>query len=306
MVKTYGYEVVGKLVPEGDGRLLTHMRKLAERTKRRKAENREDGGGGGDFEEMMDDDEEDSDDGKTFRTGMTGFTKMTGVGSRKGMTVARSTMEGRTVKSTNKSTMTGRSTTTMGGGPRIDTGGESKGDVLDMLDPSVNKSVRFANDEDDDSNEFSDDGEAMEFDDDGKLLVGDDNDDDDNTKASGVRQRGATEKRSHGYDDSHSHKKIRISKFESAKVKREEVHLKKSQSKTRRDAAASSNTPLGAEFKSKKAGGDVTKKGQALEPYAYVPLDGKSYTKKNRAGSVAQMATVVRGGSRSGNKRRRR
>merc|ERR1740139_744259 len=74
LVKTYGYDVVGKLVPEGDGRLLTHMRKLAERTKRRKDQNREDGaGGGGDFEEMMGEEEEDSDDGKTFRTGMTGF-----------------------------------------------------------------------------------------------------------------------------------------------------------------------------------------------------------------------------------------
>jgi len=306
LVKTYGYDVVGKLVPEGDGRLLTHMRKLAERTKRRKDQNREDGaGGGGDFEEMMGEEEEDSDDGKTFRTGMTGFTKMTGVGSRKGMTVARSTMEGRSAKSTTKSTITGWSTAATGGGPRIDTDGESKGDVLDMLDPSVNKSVRFANEEED-SDEFSDDGEAMEFDDDGKLLVGDD--DDDNTKVSGAKQRqkGATETRTHDYDDTRSHKKMRMSKFESAKVKREETHLKKSQSKTRRDATASSNAPLGAEFKSKKAGGDVTKKGQALEPYAFVPLDGKSYTKKNRAGSVAQMSTVVRGGSRSGNKRRRR
>merc|ERR1719162_2632226 len=117
---------------------------------------------------------------------------MTGVGSRKGISVARTTLDGRSVKSTNKSMMTGRSMTTTGGGPRIDTGGESKGDVLDMLDPSVNKSVRFANEDEEGSDEFSDDGEAMEFDDDGKLLVGDDNDD--NTKASGTQQRqlGAT------------------------------------------------------------------------------------------------------------------
>ena len=55
---------------------------------------------------------------------------------------------------------------------------------------------------------------------------------------------------------------------------------------------------LGAAYKSKKAGGDVMKKGQTLEPYAYVPLDGKSYTKKNRVRAVSEIATVVRGGKR--------
>merc|ERR1740136_243785 len=103
----------------------------------------------------MAEEEEDSDDGRTFRTGVTGFTKMTGVGSRKGLTVARSTMEGRSVRSTVKSAMTERLMATVGGGPRIDTIGEVKGDVLDMLDPSVNKSVRFLHNEDgDDDSDF--------------------------------------------------------------------------------------------------------------------------------------------------------
>ena len=37
---------------------------------------------------------------------------------------------------------------------------------------------------------------------------------------------------------------------------------------------------------------------QKFEPYAYMPLDGKSYTKKNRRGAVEKMATVVRGGAK--------
>ena len=77
----------------------------------------------------MEEEEEDWDDGRTFRTGVTGFTKMTGVGSRKGLTVARSIMEGRSVTSTVKLAMTGRSMATVGGGPMIDTIGELKGDV---------------------------------------------------------------------------------------------------------------------------------------------------------------------------------
>lgn len=55
---------------------------------------------------------------------------------------------------------------------------------------------------------------------------------------------------------------------------------------------------LGAAYKSKKAGGDVKRKGQQFDPYAYVPLDGKSYTKKNRRRAVDQLDSVVRGRKR--------
>lgn len=316
LVRTYGYEAVGEFVPKSDARLLTHMRKIAERAERRKVAGKQDGddGGGDDFEGMMEEDEEDSDDGKTFRTGATGFTKMTGIGSRKALTVARTAVDGRSIGGTNKSMKSGRTAASMGGsggGVRIDTGGELRGEVLDMLDPSANKSVKFIDEDEGEDSDFDDDGEAMEFDDDGKLLVGDDDDDTfgGKTEVSGTsRNRRRKENEGTSNDDDagdggRNHKKIRISKFESAKAKREETHRKKSQSKAKRDAAR--DTPLGAEFRSKKAGGDVTKKNQKFEPYAYVPLDGKSYTKKNRAGTVARMSTVVRSGG-GGNKRRRR
>lgn len=55
---------------------------------------------------------------------------------------------------------------------------------------------------------------------------------------------------------------------------------------------------LGDAYRSKKAGGDVKRKGQKFDPYAYVPLDGKSYTKKNRRQAVEQLDTVVRGRKR--------
>lgn len=50
---------------------------------------------------------------------------------------------------------------------------------------------------------------------------------------------------------------------------------------------------LGAKYKAKKAGGDLRRKGQKYDPYAYVPLDGRSYSKKNRRNAVEQMGTVV-------------
>lgn len=53
-------------------------------------------------------------------------------------------------------------------------------------------------------------------------------------------------------------------------------------------------TATGAEFRSKKAGGDVKRKGATLEPYAYIPLDGRTLTGK-KAGNTAleQYGAVV-------------
>lgn len=78
LVRLYGYDAVKASMSEDDVRLLTHMRKVAERTSRRNAERRADGGDDdARFDDMMGSDEEDSDDGRTLMTGVTGFTKLT-------------------------------------------------------------------------------------------------------------------------------------------------------------------------------------------------------------------------------------
>jgi len=48
----------------------------------------------------------------------------------------------------------------------------------------------------------------------------------------------------------------------------------------------------GHEYKSKKAGGDVWKKGM-LEPHAYIPLDARLLNKKNRREAVGYFGGVV-------------
>lgn len=53
---------------------------------------------------------------------------------------------------------------------------------------------------------------------------------------------------------------------------------------------------IGRRYKAKRAGGDVKRKGQKFDPYAYVPLDGRSYTRKNRRQAVEKMDSVVRRG----------
>jgi len=284
---TYGYDAIIPLVPKEDSRLLTHMRKLSERAARRKAGNVHDGAGneeGQHFDDLMDSDEDDSDGGRTLMTGVTGFTRMMATSGKSVLTVAKT----KSVRSMAQSVTSAKNAAISR--PRIDLRAETDGEVIDMLDPSLAKSVRFLDEHQDD--EFSDDDDGvMEFDESGKLVIKDDFDDDDE------KQIG------HGNDDDddddeneeirRGSKKQRVSKFESAKVTRDEAHVKRSQqasaNKHKKEPKA-----LGSAYKSKKAGGDVKRKDQKFEPYAYVPLDGKSYTKKNRSKAVAEMSTVVR------------
>jgi ribosomal RNA-processing protein 12 len=276
LVRLFGYDALLPFVPESETRLLTHMRKLDERQKRRKATLRAEGRpDSADFEDMVDSDEDDSDDGKTLMTGATGFSRMTGRSATPSKAGGASKAGDKSVASRASRTVggstvaTGKSTRTQAALRLPD---ETDGEVVDMLSSGVRKRVKFADDNMDDSD--SDDG-AMEFDDDGRLVVKDDMDEgaakpDANTDA-GIDGR-------------------RTSKFAAEKAKKAEGMKKGAGGKRGRD--------LGSSYKSKKAGGDVQRKGQKFEPYAYVPLDGRSYSKKNRRAAVDQMSSVVRQGGK--------
>lgn len=282
LVKKFGYEALLPLVPASDTRLLTHMRKLSERAARRKAANIDDGlTTVGEFDDLMDSDEEDSDGGRTFMTGVTGFTQLTGKMSRKSIrSMASSKIESNTraSRSMNRSTMTSRTTSQ----PLLDVTGEKNGEIIDMLDPKATKSVRFMDEDGGNNVDSDDDSAAMEFDDSGKLLIFDHD------------EKTAQENKDGMDRDS---KRLKISKFESALAARDEVTARKNKKNTKVSS-------LGSAYKSKKAGGDVKKKNQKYEPYAFVPLDGRNYTKKNRGKSVEKMTSVVR--QKATNKRKRR
>lgn len=273
LVRMYGYDSLMPLVPEGDTRLLTHMRKLSERAARRMAAQRQDGGPEkDDFDDLMESDEEDSDNGRTLMTGATGFTRMTG---RTGKSIRSAAVEKSIAgRSHAASTAMSSKTRKIENRPRLRA--EANGEVMDMLDPKMAKTVRFAGDED-----FSDDSDSdgvMEFDEMGRLVVHDESED-----------FGANYSTTDGAELDEiavPSKRQRLNKFESAKAARDEANKKKGKKKQVQS--------LGAAYKSKKAGGDVKKKGQKYEPYAFVPLDGKSYSKKNRRKTVEQMGTVVR------------
>jgi len=300
LVRVYGYEKIAPLVPEKDTRLITHMRKLSERAARRKAAGLQDGRGdtSNDYDEMMQSDEDDSDDGRTFMTGVTGFTKMTAMS---GKITKRSAME-RSIKSKSsavsgaRSAMTGRSLKAGGAGPRIKA--ESNGDILDMLDASkMARSVRFAdvdmNDRDFSDDDEDDDGDinGMQFDTQGRIVISD-----------GIPKPGGSKNDEHFDSDDEENlelkeggKRRRVSKFESVKLAKSEAEGKRGK---KQKAKKESIPSIGTAYKSKKAGGDVKKKGQKYEPYAFISLNAKDYTKKNRGKAVSKMGSVVRSSKR--------
>lgn len=293
LVRVYGYETIAPLVPDEHTRLITHMRKLSERAARRKATGMQDGRSNAhnDFDDMMNSDEDDSDDGRTFMTGVTGFTKMTATsGKTARLSGGDRSVKGKSVISEARSAMTSKS----GGGndgPRIKA--ELNGEILDMLDASkMARSVHFA-DADMRDGDFSDDdndggADDFQFDSLGRIVI---------TDGMPGPDDGKTDAAEYDSDDNQalSAKRRRVSKFESVKLAKAERDAQKGRvQKARKDPSAS----LGAAYKSKKAGGDVKKKGQKYEPYAYVPLDARDFTKKNRGKAVSKMSSVVRSTSK--------
>jgi len=271
LVRIYGYEKLMPFVPDSDVRLLTHMRKLSERAARRKEAQRQDGKSGiVHFDEMMESDEEDSDDGRTLMTGATKFTELTGRSGKSIRNAAIQRSENMTLQSKKRASIVTKNSSMEG--PRLMN--EKDGGIHDLLDPGMSKSVHFAP-MDDDSDSF-DEG-VMEFDELGRLVVHDVDD-------SSTRQQTTLDNDEEIENlETRSFKKRKISKFETAKIDRDVAQKKKSKTKA-----------LGAAYKSKKSGGDVKKKGQKFEPYAFVPLDGKSYTKNNRRKAIESISTVIR------------
>jgi ribosomal RNA-processing protein 12 len=217
---------------------------------------------------MVESDEEDSDDGRTLATGATGFTKMTG----RSVKSSQTSKGEKSLSSKTKKSMASGSVASSGRKqlPAIQLPDETDGEVIDMLGASMAKKVKFMEQEDLDDDSGSE--AAMEFDDEGRLVIHDEPSEDRKADSAG---EGAN-------------KKQRTSKFESAKISRS----------NKKETGRRNPKQLGAAYKSKKAGGDVKRKDQKYEPYAFVPLDGKSYSKKNRRSAVETMSTVVRQGKK--------
>jgi ribosomal RNA-processing protein 12 len=271
LVKLLGYDAIVPYVPKDDVRLLTHMRKVDERQARRKAATRGEKVKYDSFDNMIDSDEEDSDDGRTLMTGATGFTRLTGTQSEamrsKASTMSRAS---KMSKRSRKSMLQHSSADKL-----IQLPDNDDGSVIDMLDAKFRKRVTFASSVHNDRNSDDSDGDDddLSVDENGRLVIPSDL----------TRVSSAVEEEE--VDDRPS-KRRRVKDGEAMTV---------NSKGSRAQAVGKRAKQYGTAYKSKKAGGDVKKKGQKFEPYAYVPLDGKQYSKKHRRATVESMSSVVRG-----------
>jgi ribosomal RNA-processing protein 12 len=258
LVKSFGYDALMPFVPKDETRLLTHMRKLEEREKRKKQQHKDSSNAPELFDDMIDSDEEDSVEGRTLMTGATGLSRNARTNMLQQRSAAGKSMSATSAKSKHMALKT-----------NLCIPDETAGEVVDMLGPSMARRVQFAEEDDEESD--SDDA-ALEFDDDGKLVISNP----DNTSDHNVEHLALA-----------THKKRKLDK-----------DAVMSRSVTGKSKPGAKKKEIGSSYKAKKAGGDARKKGQKYEPFAFVPLDARAYTKKNRASAVEQMSSVVRKGGK--------
>lgn len=302
LVKLYGYDALMPHVPASETRLLSHMRKLDERERRKKLASKNERAAStnrpnlDDYDAMFESDEDDSDEGRTLMTGATGLTRRT----KQMMTVD----DGRSVnskrsKATMASGMTSKSKFPIN--PNLRLPNETDGEIVDLLSSNITKKVQFQSQFDNDADSDDDDDSAeMMFDDDGKLVVRDDDSDDDDRKSTTVEMDEILP-----MQGNHKRQRLMSSSSSSLQSTGQSSQSNGGLSKMKKRNSNKNVPSIGASYQSKKAGGDVKKKGQIYEPYAYMPLDGRAYTKKHRRTTIEKMSTVVRnggGGGGNGNK----
>jgi ribosomal RNA-processing protein 12 len=309
------------------GRLMTHVMKLARREARKKANQQHaDDTNDMEFDELMEGEEDDSLMGRTLLSGMdmTHRTKLTRYPSNVSK-IDHDTIASRTMNNTLSSSRKKMRSSVNQQQILLVEQNDGIADNFDMLnEEKMQRMVRFVDDDkrrgymDDDSD---DDGGALEFDADGRLLIPNDDDfsvdndvnnygDDDHAmndnatyKSSKSMKSNASSRSKKGKQlENHTNSNKRMSKLEQTRQRMQEQHQKKNASNNNNKQLKKSQ--LGAAYKSSKAGGDVKRKNQKYEPYAFVPLDGRTYTKKHRAGAVQQMEGVVR--QRKGSVKRKR
>lgn len=79
--------------------------------------------------------------------------------------------------------------------------------------------------------------------------------------------------------------------------------------KTAGTSKTNATSAYGSEYRSNKATGDVKRKGQAVDPYAYIPLSRNTLNKRKRAKNSGQFKSIVHGarkGAAAGSKNKRR
>lgn len=301
LCRLYGFEYIAGLLPQSDQPLIAYLQKMANRSRRNRNEKDQsstlsvsgskfDGMGDSDDSGTEDDDEltfdgygsdhyDEEDEDAHVLTGSDSFSGLGGGGDP----------EGRSARISQSEMMV------------QDHG--NNGSVVDLLDSSLihhmrvkSRSAPEYHQDDRDEDEMNGGVANVYYAPDGRMIVPDESDR--ANKKTLLREdiSGSSSKLQETKDTSRKEGKR---KRDGRAAEREIIAPNRQQHKKVKTKRAA-----GHEYKSKKgAGGDLRKTGM-LEPYAYIPLDGKALSGKKNKGALDDYAEVVKNTNAKGSKGR--
>lgn len=272
LCRKYGYEKIHALVPEEDQKLITYLKKEKIKTERKKEKSKEEAFYAKSFDGFMnDDDEDDHEDDESHEP----EAEQTPAQKINRKSNAKSAAVGNNKKWIQEN---------------------AEDEIMDFLDKGAIKNI--VSHHDPSKHLSSNDGpEAMEVSNDGRLIIHDDvilkkkktssnpldrDDDVDSEEEEGETMRN---------DIAKEMQKIGFEKFDNNPKSKDRQHQLQQQGNKKRKQER--DLESGREYRSKKAGGDVKKKGQ-LEPFAYIPLNPKLMAKRNKRQHVEKYQKTIR------------
>jgi ribosomal RNA-processing protein 12 len=276
LVKKFGYKVVLNLVPISLHKQLAYINKMLERTKRRKIAEPDDEEDEIEqvpkckpesFDDFLMDSDSDMNDDEDSAGKMS-------KGGRKAKKGAKQTQKGAAWLQ------------------------EGEGSVVDFLDASVSHRVLSTKPK---APAVSKKDSPFKMASDGRMIIQEDHDDESTHKNKG--------KSDDPIDDLDElldafegpSKKSRKRRIAGDDYDEDEAPKKYQAGGTGIHRPVKKSLPPGAEYKSKKARGDVKKEGKP-DPYAYIPLDMSSLNKRKRAKMKGQLKNFVRGAKKGAQK----
>ncbi|XP_070541212.1 RRP12-like protein [Ptychodera flava] len=280
LMKKYGYETIFKMVPENYRKMLKNTQKIQERNKKRKALK--------EANKVSDEDENES--------APTHKTKPESIEELLQDTDSEDDMDEEEKKPKKRDRVAKKQKTAAWLQEDADE------EPLDFLDPAVSKRVLATNPDLESTKKKAAAKHEFKTAPDGRLIITMDDDDDEGEETS-KRKKASMDDLDVLMEESAPAKGNRKRKLEEDSDEEVITKYKAGGSGIHRPVkvAKRSNLPPGAEYRAKKAGGDMKRRGMP-DPYAYVPLNMKQLNKRKKAKSSGQWKSIVKAARRGAKK----
>jgi len=252
LVKVFGYQRLITLVPDEDHKLLNHIKKLENRKAKKKEKTQDNQMHDGDEGEGAEDQSDDE------------LMEVLGKSKKSGKKTAAWLLE--------------------------------NDEPMDFLDVSSSRGVVAKDPSKKNKQKEKDDydDKDFEYDDDGKMIIPDSDEEAKKQKKSrGTTFEDLLDEQAEEFDKTQRKKRKQLSKEEGLDSDEEEGPSKKrKQIQVNKKQKPKKSNSLGAEFKAKKASGDVMRAGRQ-EPYAYIPLHTNLLNRRKRHQATADFKNIA-------------